>query len=175
MGMGNGEQIRIGMDKWIPGSSTPLPILSSCGLSDETRVVALIDWTTKSWRAPLVKEMFGEMTAEVVCQLPLSSFANCDRPFWPYSATREFTVCSTYHLHKQRLADAVGESSGQGQIGTLWKNIWKLQFPHDVRVFLWRSCSNALATKDKLFRRGITTDFLCPLCGVVQETTGHIL
>jgi hypothetical protein len=81
-------------------------------------VEALIDWNSNGWRIPLVKELFGEATAAVICQLPLSSFANCDRPFWPHSATGEFTVRSAYHLHKQIAAEKVGESSCHGQNGS---------------------------------------------------------
>jgi hypothetical protein len=40
---------------------------------------------------------------------------------------------------------------------------------------MWRACHNALATKANLFRRKITDDPLCPLCGAEAETTGHVL
>lgn len=47
--------------------------------------------------------------------------------------------------------------------------------PHAVKVFMWRACHNALATKANLLWRKIKEDPLCPLCGVEAETTGHLL
>jgi hypothetical protein len=34
---------------------------------------------------------------------------------------------------------------------------------------------NALTTKANLMKRKLVDDPLCPICGVVVETTGHIL
>lgn len=112
--MGNGEQICIWKDKWILRSSASLPLQPGCGLSEDDRVAALIDWTTSGWKSQLMRELFGETMAAVVCQLPLSSFANCDCPYWPHSATGEFMVRSAYHLHKQFIVASVGESFLQG-------------------------------------------------------------
>jgi hypothetical protein len=44
-----------------------------------------------------------------------------------------------------------------------------------LKVFLWRACNNILPTKDNLFRRKISDDPQCPLCGGDTETLGHIL
>lgn len=56
-----------------------------------------------------------------------------------------------------------------------WKKIWHMQVPHTVKVFIWRACHNALTTKANLCRRQITEDPLCPTCGIMEETTGHVL
>ena len=44
-----------------------------------------------------------------------------------------------------------------------------------VKVFLRQAFHNALATKSNLYRRKITEDPLCPICGAEAETTGHTL
>ncbi|XP_059429095.1 uncharacterized protein LOC132162892 [Corylus avellana] len=44
-----------------------------------------------------------------------------------------------------------------------------------VKVFMWRACHNALATKSNLQHPKITEDPLCPVCGIKVETTWHVL
>jgi ribonuclease HI len=50
-----------------------------------------------------------------------------------------------------------------------------MNIPNAVKVFIWRSCSNALATRSNLFKRRIVLDPICSLCGVEEETIGHAL
>jgi hypothetical protein len=44
-----------------------------------------------------------------------------------------------------------------------------------VKTFLWQACNNILPTKELLFKRRITVDPLCPICGLVAESIDHIL
>jgi hypothetical protein len=73
-------------------------------------------------------------------------------------------VRSAYHLQKEILVIDKGECSCNGQHSLIWKQLWKMKIPHVVKVFLGRSCHNALATKANLFKRKISEDHLCPLC-----------
>lgn len=53
--------------------------------------------------------------------------------------------------------------------------IWQMNTPHIVKMFMWRACNNALATKANHFRLKIMEDPSCSLCGVEAETTGLAL
>jgi hypothetical protein len=44
-----------------------------------------------------------------------------------------------------------------------------------VKTFLWQACNNILPTKELLFKRHISDDPLCPICGLVTESIAHIL
>jgi hypothetical protein len=57
----------------------------------------------------------------------------------------------------------------------LRKDIWKIRVPRAVALFLWKACTNILPTKENLNKRGIASDPLCPVCGLVPETMGHVL
>ena len=41
-------------------------------------------------------------------------------------------------------------------------------------MFLWRTCSNILPTRDNLFRRKIQIDSTCELCRQTRETCAHL-
>jgi hypothetical protein len=51
----------------------------------------------------------------------------------------------------------------------------ELPIPNAEKNFLWRACHEILPTKASLFRRKVTIDVLCPICGLGEETCFHIL
>jgi hypothetical protein len=62
---------------------------------------------------------------------------------------------------------AQGSSSCSPDSSFVWKFMWQLKVPRTVQLFLWRGCNDILPTKEKLFKRKIIDDLLCPLCGNV--------
>jgi hypothetical protein len=47
--------------------------------------------------------------------------------------------------------------------------------PNAVKIFLWRACKNILPTRENLFKRKITPNPMCPIRGIEEKTTGHII
>ena len=123
---------------------------------------ALIDPITKEWNAPLVRQVFMEEEAKLICNIPLSRHQRKDKLIWGVLSSGLFTVRSAYFLEHERKSKAKGEGSepkgGEG------KTIWKLKVTNPAKVFLWKACSNILPTKDNLQRRGIKMDVLCNFC-----------
>lgn len=56
-----------------------------------------------------------------------------------------------------------------------WKLILKIHVPPKICNFLWRVCSNYLATNGNLWRRKIKASYLCPVCEMEKETVKHAL
>jgi hypothetical protein len=40
---------------------------------------------------------------------------------------------------------------------------------------VWKACNDILPTRERLFRKKITSDLLCIRCGIEPDTPGHIL
>jgi hypothetical protein len=68
-----------------------------------------------------------------------------------------------------------GESSRPRMESKVWKRLWQLQAPANVKNFYWRLGNNLLPTKGNLFKRKIATDPLCSICLLELETSYHIL
>jgi hypothetical protein len=68
-----------------------------------------------------------------------------------------------------------GACSKGSTIEKVWRTIWKIKGPRVVHLFLWKACQNLLPTKANLYRRHINSNPLCPICGIEEETLGHIL
>lgn len=69
----------------------------------------------------------------------------------------------------------IGATSNPKTLNTLWKKIWSINSPRVVKMFLWKTCSNILPTKENLYKRKIANDPLYVICGREAETIGHVL
>lgn len=56
-----------------------------------------------------------------------------------------------------------------------WKKIWNIVAIPQVRVFIWKACTNNLPTKSNLCRRGCEVDPICAMCGEGFETIDYLL
>jgi hypothetical protein len=59
----------------------------------------------------LIKDLFHEMDAEIICHLPLNKYGPPDRLIRRPTATGQFTVRSAYYVEKERQEQQKGEGS----------------------------------------------------------------
>jgi hypothetical protein len=90
--VGNGMNIKIWVDKWLPSSTThtiqsPVRILNS-----EAKVWELIDQDTNLWNIPLIKDIFMKVEAEMICGFAISPRTQQDRAVWAGNKNRLFSV-----------------------------------------------------------------------------------
>lgn len=65
--------------------------------------------------------------------------------------------------------------SVHGERNAVWKVIWSLGGPPKLSHFLWRACTNSVATQGRLYDRHVADNGLCILCGHEQESIVHAL
>jgi len=69
----------------------------------------------------------------------------------------QFQASSSYQPHKK-----------------LQNLIWQLHTYPNIRFFTWSMCTNALLTKENLYKRKMTLDPLYPICHSELETPKHL-
>ena len=69
--MGNGKNIKIFGDKWLPSSTTHTVQSPIRNLNSEAKVWELIDQDTNWWNIPLIKDIFMEAKVEMICGLAI--------------------------------------------------------------------------------------------------------
>jgi hypothetical protein len=173
--VGDGEQIRIWGDRWIPRPSSFSVQTMSSILPKDTFVKELFDQESGGWNLALIREVFMEEEADVICNLPRSKYHRGDTLIWRCTPNGSFTVRSAYYLEKSRHEQRLGEGSVKSGFELIWKMVWSLQIPNASKVFLWRACSNILPTKDNLVKKGVLKEDSCIFCGKDKETVLHIL
>lgn len=100
--VGNGHSIKIWEDRWIP-CPTSFKIQSPVSiLPHNAKVSELIDASTRWWNIPLIQSIFTEEEVECICGLPFSLGGYLDKLIWTSTPSDVFTVCSAYHLEKER-------------------------------------------------------------------------
>ena len=94
--VGNGKNVEIWHDKWIPTPDT-FKVISPQGLNVElVKVAQLIDGDTGMWKVDLIKETFLPHEADVIIGMPLSSRLPEDSLLWALSKNGNFTLRNAY-------------------------------------------------------------------------------
>jgi hypothetical protein len=148
--IGNGKSVKIWGDRWVP-RPTSYKIQSPVSmLAMDAKVEQIIDIELGEWNVSLIRAIFNEEEANLICQLPLSKYIPPDRLIWRGTSTGIFTVRSAYHLEMEIKARKKGEGSSQNGNQLIWKTIWELGVPNAAKVFLWRACTDILPTRVNL-------------------------
>jgi hypothetical protein len=173
--VGDGSSIKIWTDRWLPtmGShkvQSPVQILSA-----DATVSELLDTDTNWWKTDLIFSIFGVDEAEAICSMPVCPRTTKDKLVWVGTKHGDYTVRSAYHMGKENGLKDEGSCSTVHQIAGIWKGVWRINCARVVKMFLWQACNNILPTKELLFKRHISEDPLCPICGLGTETIVHIL
>jgi hypothetical protein len=173
--VGDGRSIKIWGDRWLDSPytfsiQTPIHVLD-----ENARVSELIDEDAKWWKTEMIHEIFMEEEARRICSMAISPSTQCDKRVWVGTKNGEYSVRSGYHLNKEQRVSSEGCSSDSSQLSQLWRMVWNFRGPRAIKMFLWKACSNIMPTKESLFKRKITDDPCCPICGVGTETIGHII
>ena len=148
-GIGEGQQIRIVSDHWIP--STPPQLLDPIAeIPAEATVKCLMNEELSSWIEENVRAFFRDDLASEILQIPISHHGGDDFPRWPFTKFGDYTVRSGYNLlrsarftvHQSR--NGRGESSNRTGEEKFWKSLWSITTPSKMKVVLWRLAHDCL-------------------------------
>ncbi|RYR56253.1 hypothetical protein Ahy_A05g022008 [Arachis hypogaea] len=57
----------------------------------------------------------------------------------------------------------------------IWREVWSMEVPQKIRMFLWKACQNILPVGSNLYKRKIASDPKCQICLKSPETVEHAL
>jgi hypothetical protein len=143
-------------------------------LDRHARVSTLIDHNSRRWKVELISRIFLEDEAKIINSIPLSPLPVEDRIIWRGTKNGNFSVRSAYFLEVEKNEAQRGETSRPVE-GIMWKECWNMKVPNVVKLFLWKALHNLLPTRVNLAKKGVTTDKLCPICAMEEETVMHVL
>ncbi|KAL0010764.1 hypothetical protein SO802_005872 [Lithocarpus litseifolius] len=162
--VGNGANIKVWQDKWLPWGSTYRVTSPRLFLSLDTRVADLIDPHTTRWKNEVLDGLFLSYEADLTKSIPLSATLLADKVVWAVTNNGKFTVRSAY-----KLVVSMFKSKGHGTTfdGTLlrrfWKKVWSLPIPHKAawaasKLNLLPPDANAVTFQDLLWHELMIAD-----------------
>jgi hypothetical protein len=169
--IGDGSNIKILGDKWIPTTHSHEIQVHSQEIQPTATVSELINMDSNWWNIPLIEQLFPLDIVEHICNIAISPRTMHDRFIWGGTTDGQFAVRSAYHMEIERRESLTGSSSNSGVHSPLWNSLWQLQIPLMTILFLWRACNKTLPTKVNLCRRRVVEDPFCSMCGLEAETT----
>ena len=101
--MGNGESIKVLMDKWIPNYPSNRVLHLVHEGEEDWRVSNFIDSKLHGWRRDIIMETFNREDAEAICKIPLSHRQVTDVVGWLHNKDGVYTVRSGYHVARKVL------------------------------------------------------------------------
>ncbi|XP_050240921.1 uncharacterized protein LOC126689786 [Quercus robur] len=96
--VGNGSNIHIWGDKWLPTSSTYKIASPRQFLHQDTRVSELIDQDSARWKVNVLDALFFPYEADVIKGIPISSSLPPDKMIWAATPNGKFSVKSAYSI-----------------------------------------------------------------------------
>ncbi len=157
--IGNGSQIKIWEDQWLPKRSTFKVISPKPQKTPYNFICDLIDENTKTWKRDLIDNPFLPKEASIIKAIPLNLHHPHNKIIWDGAKFGEYIVKSDYFLLKQRVRVEVEEPSNPNNSKAIWRAIWTANFPNKIKVFNWRALHYILPTKVNLFERKISSTY----------------
>jgi hypothetical protein len=173
--VGNGANIRIWRDPWIPRETSRYP-RSNQGRC-RYRWVADFLLPDGTWNLQRLQQYFQEDDISDIMQIKASTRNEEDFVSWFPEKNGVFTVKSAYRLvlhHEMQNQDRGATSLRPDGASPSWKLIWRCPVPPKVKMLAWRISRNALASQTNMHRRGMSTTGLCQICAREEEDTMHI-
>ena len=173
--VGDGNQIRIFEDRWLPFEGSG-KIISPCwNLHRDVDVSSLIDNDMAARNSQIIDASFLPFEACKIKAIPFSSVQQADRLCRPWDKSGEYTVKTGYKIMCDEDVSDSASTSNDDSIVKFWRSMWKFNIPGKIKHFLWKACFDALPTKTNLLKRKILMDAVCPLCSKEPKSVVHAL
>ncbi|XP_026451664.1 uncharacterized protein LOC113351990 [Papaver somniferum] len=163
----SGEDISIWQDRWIESESQFLQKPTDYHLQDYNQVSQLIDHYNNEWDDSALAELFSQDQIDIIHKIRIPA-TGTDAIKWSLTTSGHFTTKSTYSA----LLKAQCNSSQQEQ--RQWLRVWHLNVFPKFKFFIWKCLHDILPFKSYLYRFGVVSDMLCPLCGLADKTLDHL-
>ncbi|XP_026383899.1 uncharacterized protein LOC113279420 [Papaver somniferum] len=162
--LGNGKDIQIWNDKWLPNGKFPKP-KDVNDMHLVHKVSDIID-NRGNWNFALISNLYVVVEIDEIGMLePCNSYEKKHTRKWMGTRDGIVSVKSAYNYLCNR---------NHANLTVEWRGIWKLNVIPRVKSFLWKSLSVCLPVRETLGKY-TPIDIVCPLCNYnVRETVEHL-
>lgn len=135
----------------------------------------MIDYQRRRWNKRRLEELFVPSDVRI---LEKNQPAVTENDFWEWKYNRNgvYSVKTGYDLafleSKKSLTRSQTEKTS---LNPLKAQVWDIQAPSKLKLFLWKGLSGALSVFDAIKSRGMRCESVCQTCGIDGESINHVL
>ena len=119
--MGNGENILIFKDSWLPDPQNSKVQSLPTFLGSDAQVSVLIDKENRSWITDAISNNFLPHESKLINSIPISIVEAVDKLFWPSNLDGLYSVKAKYRLLVNENLNPPGGPSILPQPENFWK------------------------------------------------------
>ncbi|XP_013731064.2 uncharacterized protein LOC106434754 [Brassica napus] len=175
--IGNGENTCVWTDRWVndPVEGLRAPWMMNNHFEVNHKVASLIDNTSKRWNVEALLQVFAIGDIEILLRNQ-PAVNREDFYAWKFNKSGKFSVKSAYWLAcDTKTRENCPEMLALPSLNPLKDSIWKVLTAPKIRIFIWKSLSDAISVADLLSSRGVKMDSRCQICGNEGESINHLL
>lgn len=158
-------------DPWIPG--LPSFRCRENNLLEEDMKVEHFLSSNGGWNEGQIRHIFPVVEPEAILDIPLNRQGGDDVRFWLGSKNEKYSVKLGYMQESKCLDPPLFQSVQPNQ--QWWNNLWKLNIPPKIRIFVWRASMDFIPTAINLLNHHVPINDLCSLCKFPYATTSNCL
>ncbi|KAG2327641.1 hypothetical protein Bca52824_010369 [Brassica carinata] len=135
----------------------------------------VIDPHKRRWNTYKLYELFIPSDVKILLRNQ-PTVSTHDSWVWKFTRSGLYTVNTGYdlafHVNKKELLQCHTEKPS---LNPLKAQVWQVQTPSKLKVFLWKALSGALPVFDALRDPGMKCEMICQTCGMDGESVNHVL
>lgn len=175
--VGNGASLHVWTDPWLEddeGQCRP-PLRKQRTFDVNLKVSDVINLQTRRWCLRRLQELFVPGDVRILRRnQPVVSEE--DSWLWRHTRNGIYSVKSGYDIaFASNKAELISIHEAKPSLNPLKAQVWKLQAPSKLKVFLWKALLGALPVQDAISSRGLKCDRVCQICGLDGESVNHVL
>ncbi|KAL4336136.1 hypothetical protein GQ457_07G003110 [Hibiscus cannabinus] len=165
--VGDGNHSRLWKDNWLRGVGPLLEnVLPSHFVANmDARVVDMVD-VSGNWNFAGFGHLLPMDLQLKIAAIRPPGQGLTDRVLWTHTEKGRFQVRSAYEVR-------TGVRFGPTE--AVWAVVNRFRGLPKIRTFLWLVCHSRILTNAERFRRHMTNDNSCPLCGSPVKDIDHML
>lgn len=175
--VGDGRCISVWSEPWLEdeeGTCRP-PLRRQRYFDVNLKVSDLIDFTKRMWDTQKLQDLFAPSDVQILMRNQPTVSAR-DSWVWQHTRSGVYTVKTGYELaFSVNKKELLTFHTARPSLNPLKAQVWRLQAPSKLKVFLWKALSGALPVLDALRTRGMKCDMVCQTCGMDGESINHVL